>query len=161
MMTESVLFNLGRNMIFIREKTDGITHTESVLQPPYPGLNCLNWNVGHIATFRNRLLQLLGEEPSLDLAIAPRYAPGSDPVLGDEAGIGQLADLLGAIAVAQDRLIAAVPKLTPERAAEVLGAGQFKMTIVEWVFFYVRHEAYHIGQLHFPYAQAMAARESA
>jgi hypothetical protein len=161
MMTESILFNLGRNMIFIREKTDGITHAESVLQPPFPGLNCLNWNVGHIATFRNRLLQLLGEEPSLDPAIAQRYVPGSDPVLGDEPGIGQVADLLHAITVAQDRLTAALPKLAPERAAEVLGAGQFKMTIGEWVFFYVRHEAYHVGQLHFPSAQAMAARDNA
>jgi len=161
MMTEGILFNFGRNMIFLREKTDGITHAESVLQPPFPGLNCLNWNVGHIATFRNRLLQLLGEEPSLDPAIARRYVPGSEPVLGDEPGIGQLADLLSAIDVAQERLVAALPRLAPERAAEVLSAGQFSMTVGEWVMFYMRHEAYHIGQLHFPYAQALAARNNA
>ena len=161
MMTEGILFNFGRNMIFLREKTDGITHAESVLQPPFPGLNCLNWNVGHIATFRNRLLQLLGEEPSLNPAIARRYVPGSEPVLGDEPGIGQLADLLSAIDVAQERLVAALPGLAPERAAEVLSAGQFSMTVGEWVMFYMRHEAYHVGQLHFPYAQALAARNSA
>jgi hypothetical protein len=158
MMTEGLLFNFGRNMIFLREKTDGLTHAESVLQPPFPGLNCLNWNVGHIATFRNRLLLLLGEEATLDPAIARRYVPGSDPVLGDGPGIGPLADLLRAIAVAQERIVAAVPKIAPERAAEVLSAGQFSMTVGEWVLFYLRHEAYHIGQLHFPYAQALAAR---
>lgn len=139
MMTEGLLFNFGRNMIFLREKTDGLSHAESVLQPPFPGLNCLNWQVGHIATFRNRLLQLLGDEP----------------------GIGQLADLLQAIEAAQERLVATLPTVTPERAAEVVGAGQFSMTVGEWVLFYARHEAYHIGQLHFPYAQAIAARNDA
>lgn len=161
MTTGAILFNLGRNLTFIREKTDGLTHAESLLQPPYAGLNCLNWNVGHIAAFRNRFLALLGEEPALDETIARRYGPGSEPVLGDEPGIGQLGDLLGAIATAQDRLLAAVPKLAPARAAETLGAGQFSMTVEEWLFFYVRHEAYHIGQLHFPYAQALAARGDA
>jgi hypothetical protein len=161
MMTESILFNFGRNMIFLREKTDGLTHAESVLQPPFPGLNCLNWQVGHIAAFRNRLLQLLGEEPTLDAAIAQRYVAGSDPVLGDEPGIGQLGDLLRAIDAAQERLTAAIPQIAPERAAEVVGAGQFSMTVGEWVVFYMRHEAYHIGQLHAPHSQAIAARGSA
>jgi hypothetical protein len=158
MMTESILFNFGRNMIFLREKTDGLTHAESVLQPPFPGLNCLNWQVGHIASFRDRLLQLLGERPTLEPDIARRYAAGSDPVLGDEPGIGQLGDLLRAIDAAQERLTAAIPQIAPERAAEVVGAGQFSMTVAEWVVFYMRHEAYHIGQLHAPYAQAIAAR---
>ena len=148
MMTAGIIFNLGRNMIFLREKTDTITHAESVLQPPYPGLNSLNWQVGHIAAFRDRLLHLLGEEPTLDPALAGRYGAGSDPVLGDEPGIGQLPDLMAAIDTAQERLVAAIPNITPERAAETFGAGQFSMTIGEWVLFYTRHEAYHIGQLH-------------
>ena len=161
MMTEGLLFNSKRNMVFLHEKSDGLTHAESVLQPPYPGLNCLNWQIGHIAAFRNRLLQLLGAEPTLDPAIAARYGAGSEPVLGDEPGIGQLADLIAAIDAAQERLVAALPMLAPERAAEVFSAGQFSMTIGEWVLFYLRHEAYHIGQLHFPYAQAIAARGDA
>lgn len=160
MMTEGILFNFGRNLTFLREKTDGLTHAESVLQPPFPGLNCLNWNVGHIASFRDRLLQLLDRKPLLDPTIAQRYAPNSAPVLGDEPGIGQLDDLLRAITVAQGHLLDAIPKIAPERAAEVFSAGQFKMPIGEWVMFYMRHEAYHIGQLHFPYSQAIAARDS-
>jgi len=35
------------------------------------------------------------------------------------------------------------------------------MTVEEWIVFYLRHEAYHVGQLHFPYAQAIAARQRA
>jgi uncharacterized damage-inducible protein DinB len=161
MMTEGLLFNFGRNMIFLREKTEGLTHAESVLQPPWPGLNCLNWQVGHIATFRNRLLRMLGEEPTLDAAIEQRYVPGSAPVLGDEPGIGRLDELLRAIEAAQERIVAALPTMTAERAAEHLSAGQFAMNVGEWVMFYLRHEAYHIGQLHAPYAQAMAARGGA
>jgi hypothetical protein len=161
MMTESILFNYGRNLLFLREKTDGITHAESVLQPPFPGLNCLNWQIGHIATFRDRLLALLGAELTLDPALAARYAPNSAPVLGDEPGIGQFDELLQAIATSQERLTAALPNFPPARAAEVSGAGQFRMTGAEWAVFYMRHEAYHVGQLHFPYAQAIAARERA
>lgn len=160
MMTESILFNYGRNLLFLREKTDGITHTESVLQPPFPGLNCLNWQIGHIACFRDRLLALLGAEPTLAPAIAARYAPNSAPVLGDEAGIGRFDELLQAIATSQERLTAALPAFPPERAAAVSGTGPFRMTGAEWVVFYMRHEAYHVGQLHFPYAQALAAREA-
>jgi hypothetical protein len=161
MMTESILFNYGRNLLFLREKTDGLTHAESVLQPPFPGLNCLNWQIGHIAAFRDRLLGLLGTEPTLDPTIAGRYRPDSAPVLGDEPGIGQLDELLRAIATSQVRLTAALPLVPPARAAEVVGAGQFAMTVEEWIVFYMRHEAYHVGQLHFPYAQAIAARQTA
>ena len=161
MMTEGILFNYGRNLLFLREKTDGLTDAEALLQPPFPGLNCLNWQVGHIAAFRDRLLILLDAAPTLDPAIAARYAPNSAPVLGPEPGIGELAGLLAAIATSQERLNAALPALAPARAAEVVGAGQFTMTIEEWVVFYMRHEAYHVGQLHFPYAQALAARQSA
>ena len=161
MMTAGILFNLDRNMVFLREKTAGLTHAESLLQPPYPGLNSLNWQVGHIAAFRNRMLAILGAAPTLDPTIAARYGAGSAPVLGDEPGIGQLADLLAAIDVAQERLHADLPGMTPERAAEVLSAGQFSMPVGEWFLFLTRHEGYHIGQLHAPYAQAIAAREGA
>lgn len=161
MMTAGIVFNLDRNMVFLREKTAGLTHAESLLQPPYPGLNCLNWQVGHIAAFRNRMLAILGAAPTLDPAIAARYGAGSEPVLGDGPGVGQLADLLAAIEAAQERLRAGLPGVTPERAAEVLGAGQFSMPVGEWFLFLTRHEGYHIGQLHAPYAQALAAREGA
>lgn len=160
MMTDGILFNLGRNMVFLREKTADLTHAESLLQAPVPGQNSLNWTVGHIAAFRNRMLELVGEEPTLDPTLAERYAPNSAPVLGDEPGIGQLAELLRAIEVAQDHLIAALPRLAPERAAETIERGAFSMTGGEWLLFLMRHEAYHIGQLHFPYSQAIAARSN-
>ncbi|HEY8600951.1 MAG TPA: DinB family protein [Thermomicrobiales bacterium] len=161
MMTDGILFNLTRNMVFLHEKSDGLTHAESLLQAPFPGNNCLNWTVGHIAAFRNRMLQFAGVEPTLDAAIAERYAPNSAPVLGDEPGIGQLADLLRAIDTAQERLITALPTISPERAAEVVDRGMFTMKVGEWLLFLLRHEAYHIGQLHFPYSQAIASRDNA
>lgn len=161
MLTDGIVFNLTRNMIFLHEKSDGLTQAESLLQAPFPGNNCLNWTVGHIAAFRNRMLYFGGAEPTLDATIAARYAPNSAPVLGDEPGIGQLADLLRAIDLAQERLVAALPTLTPERAAEVVDRGMFKMTVGEWLLFLLRHEAYHIGQLHFPYSQALASRDDA
>lgn len=160
MMHEAIQFNLDRNLVFLHEKTAGLSHTESLLQPPYPGLNCLNWQVGHIAAFRDRLLALLDAETTLDPALASRYAPGSAPVLGEEPGIGQLDDLVAAIELAHERIGAALPRMTSVRAEEIVTQGQFTMTTVAWAFFYARHEAYHVGQLHFPYAQALAARDS-
>lgn len=160
MIHEAIQFNLDRNLVFLREKTAGLSHAESLLQPPFPGLNCLNWQVGHIAAFRDRLLALLEAEPTLDQVIAARYAPGSAPVLGEEPGIGRLDDLLAAIELAHERIGAALPGLTAIRAEEVVSKGQFTMTAGAWGFFYARHEGYHVGQLHFPYAQALAARDS-
>lgn len=159
MMHEAIQFNLDRNLVFLRDKTAGLSHAESLLQPPFPGLNCLNWQVGHIAAFRDRLLALLEAETTLDPAIASRYAPGSAPVLGEEPGIGRLDDLLAAIELAHERASAALPLLTPARAGETVSKGQFTMTVGAWGFFYARHEAYHVGQLHFPHAQALAARD--
>lgn len=160
MIHEAIQFNLDRNLVFLREKTAGLSHAESLLQPPYPGLNCLNWQVGHIAAFRDRLLALLDAETTLDPAVALRYAPGSEPVRGEEAGIGRFGDLLAAIELAHERVRAALPRLTPTRAEQVVTQGQFTMAVGAWGLFYARHEAYHAGQLHFPYAQALAARDS-
>ena len=150
----------ARNLMFIHEKTAGFSHADALLQPPVPG-NCTNWIVGHIAVYRNRILGFLGREPTLDPAIGARYVRDSPPVLGDEPGIGQLADLLAALDAAQGRLEAALRELTPERAAETVGFGQFSMSLAEMLLFLLRHEAYHTGQLELLHELAQARRAAA
>lgn len=147
MLTAEHLINMyARNLAFIKQLTEGFTHADSVVQPPVPG-NCANWVVGHIATYRNRILTILGQPLVLDEMLAQRYARDSKPVLGDEPGIGQFPVLLAAIEASQDKLASGLRALTPEQAAETRAIAQFNMSIAEWMIFLLRHEAYHTGQL--------------
>jgi hypothetical protein len=65
-----------------KEQTEGLTHADSVVQPPVQG-NCLNWVMGHVLDTRNDVLKLLGEPAILTAAQAKRYGYGSEPVCGE------------------------------------------------------------------------------
>ena len=143
---EHLIKAYARNLHFVKTLTAGYSQADSLIQPPVQG-NCANWIVGHIATSRNRVLELLGEPLTLDPQIAARYGNGSLPVLGEEAGIGQLADLVAAIEAAQARLAVALPQLTPVAGEQIVISGAFTQSVVEWMLFLLRHEAYHTGQL--------------
>jgi hypothetical protein len=138
----------ARNLAQVKGFAEGLSHTQSLIQPP-AGWNCMNWIVGHIAFYRNRILGILELPPTLDPAIAVRYPRDSAPVLGDEHGIGQLADLVAAIEASQPGLAAGLAALTGARAAETITLGSFTMSRADFMVFYMRHEAYHTGQLEF------------
>jgi uncharacterized damage-inducible protein DinB len=136
----------ARNLFFIKQLTEGFSHADSLIQPPVPG-NCANWVVGHIAVYRERIMTILHQPSVLDEQFATRYARDSKPVLSDEPGISQFADLLHAIEMSQESLAVGLRQLTPEQAEQVLAFGQLKMSVAEWMLFMLRHEAYHTGQL--------------
>ena len=138
----------ARNVAQVKGFADGLSHAQSLIQPP-AGWNCMNWIVGHIACYRNRILGILDLPLALDPAIAGRYPRDSAPVLGDEPGIGRLADLVAAIEAAQPGLEAGLATLTGTRAAEMITLGSFTMSRADFMVFYLRHEAYHTGQLEF------------
>src|SRR3954470_8143204 len=75
----------ARNVRVIKMQVNGLTHADSLLQPPVRG-NCLNWVLGHIAIHRDLILEALGEEKILSQAAAARYGSGSEPILGDGEG---------------------------------------------------------------------------
>jgi len=138
----------ARNLAQVQGFAEGLTHAQSLIQPP-AGWNCMNWIVGHIACYRNRILGILDLPPTLDPAIAGRYPRDSAPVLGDEPGIGQLADLVAAIEASQSGIEAGLAALTGARADEAITLGSFTMSRTDFMVFYMRHEAYHTGQLEF------------
>lgn len=153
---DKILIDLyARNVTQIQEFAAGLSHAQSLIQPPANG-NCMNWVVGHIACYRNRVLSLLGLPPALDPQIAGRYPRDSAPVLRDEPGIGSLADLVAAIAASQAPLAAGLAALSGSAAAETLTLGSFTMSRADFMLFYFRHEAYHIGQLELLSALARA-----
>ena len=62
---ENLIAMYARNVLFIKQLTEGLTHVDSLAQPPVPG-NCMNWVMGHIVAYRNRLSDMLGQPPALD-----------------------------------------------------------------------------------------------
>ena len=113
MFTIDTLINAyARNLYFIKTHTTGMTHADSLAQPPLKG-NCANWIVGHITLYRNTVLKDLGQPSVFPDDIALRYRAGSEPVLHDEPGLAQLPALLAALDASQDMLAAGLRALTP------------------------------------------------
>jgi uncharacterized damage-inducible protein DinB len=136
----------ARNLFFVKNHTKDLSHADALLTP-HPKGNCANWILGHIAAYRNKILEHLGAQPTLDERQADRYQANSAPVLGDEPGIAQLDVLIAAIESAQSRIEDGLRNLSAERAAEVTKVGAWDMTRAEALLFLLRHEAYHTGQL--------------
>jgi hypothetical protein len=134
----------GRNVTLLQRQAAGLTHADSLLQPPFRG-NCLNWVLGHIAENRDSVLEALGEAPSSGEAVA-RYARESEPITEDDAGALPLDELLRLLAVSQEALAAALGRATPEDLARELKLGQRTTTVGARVFFLYFHETYHVGQ---------------
>lgn len=135
----------GLNLNIIRMQTEGLTHEDSLLRPPFRG-NCLNWVLGHIATNRNRVLTALGEEPVLSAAETTRYEAGSDPITEEEEGILTLVMLLAALEHAQEKITTALGRITVEELAREIEVGDRTMTLGQRLFGLYFHETYHTGQ---------------
>lgn len=134
----------ARNVTIIKRQTDGLTHEDSLLQPPFHG-NCLNWVLGHIAASRDDVLDLLGEPPVLGDAGA-RYKRGSEPLVAEEDGTLRLDALLDRLDRAQERIAAALARMDEAALARLLPFGSRQMSVGQRVFFLYFHESYHVGQ---------------
>jgi hypothetical protein len=133
------------NTRLIHMQTAGLTHADSLLQPPFRA-NCLNWIIGHLLVGRNRVLRALGAEPIVAEAEVARYETDSEPILDQGAGIWVLEDLLAAHDRAQERIAEALRSATPDELAKELLVGERKTTIGQRVFGLYFHDTYHTGQ---------------
>ena len=134
-----------RNLDIVRQQTKGLSHADSVLQPPFRG-NCLNWVLGHIADSRNTVLQQLGQPPILSEAQAKRYGYGSEPVCGDGADILRLEELLPLLEGSQRSIEAALGRITPEELGKEMQSFMGPRTLGFMLHFLCWHETYHLGQ---------------
>ncbi len=132
------------NVRILRRQVDGLTHADSLLQPAVRG-NCLNWVLGHIATHRDDILEALGQGRIHDEATKARYHHGSAPILADGEGVLPLDTLLAAIETAQERIAAALGRVTVEDLAEDAPTSE-PTPVGEEVFFLYWHDTYHVGQ---------------
>ncbi|MGD8735241.1 MAG: DinB family protein [Anaerolineae bacterium] len=133
------------NVQIINLQADGLSHTDSLIQPPFRG-NCFNWVLGHILVGRNSALKVLGAAPVWAKDREAKYQTGSDPI---DQGSGALAleALLADLDESQARLTTALEEATAERLAEAIPFRGNERSRGEALAGLHWHETYHLGQL--------------
>ena len=133
------------NLDILKMQTKGLTHQDSLLQPPVRG-NCLNWVLGHITVNRDRVLSILGEAPILSPGVTARYQTDSEPVTCEQEGILSLAELIDALERGQGLLSAALQRASEAELAREVQVGETSLSIRQRLFGLYFHETYHTGQ---------------
>jgi uncharacterized damage-inducible protein DinB len=134
-----------RNLIVIKRQIDGLTHEDSLIQPPFRG-NCLNFVLGHVAASRQGVLKALGADPLMSEEHIKRYTMDAEPVTGEGADIMTLDEIMEVMDQSQKSLSESLLKLTPEDLTNEIGEGEEKTTLGNRIEFLSWHEAYHTGQ---------------
>lgn len=122
---------------------DGISDEESLRRPPHGG-NSINWALGHIVSYRQVVLELLGEEPVWPKERTEAYGRGSSgDVPGDQVlPLARLMEDLQATTAAIVKRLEALPN----DALEAPGPNP-KQTLGQRLAFLAFHESYHAGQI--------------
>ena len=148
--------SLGTYNDVIKQKTEGLTHADSMLQLPFPG-NCMNWILGHLLVHREQALGVIDGESGRDEGEFAKYGFGSEPMTDPDKAI-PLETLLSRLDDASDRIIAALEKMPASKLEEILDEER-NVTVGQRLHFYLcSHEAYHAGQLEPLYELALANR---
>lgn len=137
------LFN--RTHWIVKKQTAGLTHTDSLLQPPLSG-NCLNWVVGHLVASRNAILMALDESPIWSEEKLTVYKRESEPL----TNVGQaqpFEKLLADFDQTQTKIITALEGVSPETLEKPAKGDPNNRSIGQRVAFLHWHETYHTGQL--------------
>ena len=145
------LFDVNQRVL--HRTLNGLTHEDSLIQPPVGG-NCLNWVLGHVVATRGGLLSLLGEKPIWSDGDEVLYKRGSKPIR-DGSKAKSLEAILADYDRSQERLRAGISRLTEAAMKEKRGED----TLGESLHFLHFHEAYHIGQM--AILRRMAGKEGA
>ena len=135
-----------RNYRTLQRQIGGLTHEQSLLQPPFRG-NCLNWVVGHLVTSRERMLLLVDAEPVWTPEQRTRYERGSEPVT-DGKDAFHFEQIVADLGRAHERLVNRLQTIT----AGELNARKVPYNLPadpepvwDWLQFLLWHETYHIG----------------
>jgi DinB superfamily len=138
---ETMAEYFGLTYRVIHWQLDGVTHEESLLQPPFRG-NCLNWVLGHIVFGRESVLKLLGEDlPWTETEIAS-YRSNTEPITNAEQAL-PLEMLLGKLEESHKRILTGLKRITPDKWEAPIN----DETVAEKIAFSHWHETYHVGQL--------------
>lgn len=136
------LFN--RTHWIVKKQTEGLTHADSLLQPPQSG-NCLNWVVGHLVASRNAILMAMDESPTWSEEELAVYKRESKLLNVEQAQ--PLEKLLADFDETQTRIITTLEAISPETLKKPLEGDSNKRSVGQRVAFLHWHETYHTGQL--------------
>ncbi len=136
---------LGTVNNVIKQKTEGLTHADSMLQLPIPA-NCMNWILGHIMVYRMQYLGVIDGVSKPDEGEFALYGFGSEPLTDPDKAI-PLETLLARLDDLSAQVVAALEKM-PESRLDEVWSEERGVTVDQQLHFYlVFHEAFHAGQL--------------
>jgi hypothetical protein len=133
------------NTWLIKRITDGLSHEDSLYQPPFPA-NCLNWVLGHIISRRNIALELLGEDSLWSQDIQERYQTGSEPIVSDE-DTRQFEELISDLERSQEMISKALEDAVNEDLNNLVSTDRGEKPVWMHLEGFHWHETFHIGQL--------------
>lgn len=142
---ETLIQSYGVNLQVVRLQTDGLTHADSLLQPPFRG-NCLNWVLGHILVGRNTALELLARPRLWDEALEALYRTGSEPLADGRLAV-PLDQLLADLERSQQDITDALEDADPEDLARDVPFRGGERALGQALGGLHWHETYHLGQL--------------
>lgn len=143
--TETLTNSFRFTQMLINRMTRGLSHDDSVVQPPFKG-NALNWVLGHIVASRNEALSYLGAEPVWGDEELALYKTGSDPITSSDQGL-TLEQLLAAFDETQERIIERLAEMPEEDLGRIVDTRFGERSVGEHVASLHWHETYHTGQL--------------
>ena len=154
---DELIRDYAGNTWLIKRHTEGLTHEESLLQPPFPA-NCLNWILGHIVLRRNSALEVLGQISFWTPRIASSYQSGSAPITSAQEA-RELPLLLDDLEQTQDRITAALQAISEAELARIVESYRGSLAVWEQLTGLHWHETYHVGQLDLLRSMILANRE--
>jgi hypothetical protein len=143
---------LRSNQGYIVEAIEGLSHAESLLQLPGES-NCMNWVLGHIATFRDGMLAEVRQAVYMTEAEVKLYDYGSKPITPESKSVDfeRLVELLTqtheAISIWLQSNPDGLEKDTPQDISSRRGYVGYWDTVAEHFAQNIGHEAIHVGEL--------------
>ena len=135
----------ARNTSILKMQTAGLSHEDSLLQTPY-NVNCLNWTLGHILVYRERVLTRSGAKQQFVAGELARYLRESDPITEDGEGVLLLQRLIDAIEASQNAIDASLGGLSDEEFAAESEEDGRTISLAGRLHFDYFHDTYHTGQ---------------
>ncbi len=139
---------LQRNYGVIQRQINGITHQQSLLQPPFRG-NCLNWVLGHLVMSRQRIL-IMTEQPNVwTQEQCDRYERGSEPIIDGKDAL-PFEKIVADLTTTQERIQSWLEICSPDDLNVEIIPHKIPADAAprwDWMEFLLWHEAYHLGNL--------------
>ncbi len=143
---------LRRNQDSIGRAIEGLSHAESLLQLPGES-NCMNWVLGHIATFRDGMLADIREPEYMTEVEVRLYDAGSKPITVESKSVDfeRLVELQAQTYEAISAWLKSNPqgleKDTPQDISIRKGYMGYWKTVTEHFAQNIGHESIHVGEL--------------